>query len=158
MGRLIAENQLRSTNAKRDALTKATAYLDSAARRFARTPAGTPPVRGVIANLSATFGRQLTGALALRLAQQRRMPQWQALSTLGYLAQHRDPSVVPALVRFAAQVRPGTAQSMAIGMLRDIGGSAVARAIRAEQRRMPGGQIPQALAALVDTGGATARA
>ena len=145
-GQMIAETVAGAPAGSDDDLRKVTQYFDRAARYFARTPAMTPPIRGVVANLSATFGPRLTGLLAMRLAQQRRMPRWQAIATIGYLAAHPNPSVAPALVRYAARSRRGRPQSMAIRLLRSMDRAAVARAVRAERGR--GGRLPQALAAL----------
>ena len=144
------------TPATRTALEKATAYLDAAAQRFARSPAGHPPVTGVVANLTATFGSQLAGPLALRLSQQSGMPHWQAMSTLAYLDQHRDATVVPSLVRFAAQTRVAPQQELAVRILGSIGGPTVASNVRSERDRLAarGGTLPPALAALAGGVGA----
>ena len=154
VGRQMAQAALVSDADTRGALDKATAYLDAAAARFARTPAGTPPIHGIAANLSATFGPRLASALALRLVQQREMPHWRVMSTLAYLDRQRDPSVVPSLVRFAAQATVPVQQASAVRVLSGFSGSAVAASVRAERDRLAanGGSLPAPLAAL--SGGA----
>jgi len=158
VARQMAGTAAGATAGSRTALEKATAYLDAAAQRFARTPAGHPPVGGVVANLTATFGAQLAGPLALRLAQQSNLPHWHAMSMLAYLDQHRDPSVVPSLVRFSAQTTVLPQQELAVRILGSIGGPAVASSVRSERDRLAaaGGSLPRALAALA--GGAAASA
>jgi hypothetical protein len=152
VGRQMARTATDTDAAGRDALAKATAYLDGAARKFARTPAGSPPIGGVAANLSATFGAQLAGPLALRLVQQPQTPHWRAMATLAYLDQHRDPSIVPSLARFVFQTTRGPEQELAIRILGSIGGPTVASAFRAERDRAAatGRRLDPALAALVD--------
>ena len=158
VARQMAGTAAGATAGSRTALEKATAYLNAAARRFARSPAGHPPISGVVANLTATFGPQLAGPLALRLTQQSEMPHWQAMSTLAYLDQHRDGSVVPSLVRFAAQTNVAPQQELAVRILGSIGGPTVASSVRSERDRLAarGGTLPPALAALA--GGGSARA
>jgi len=150
VGRQMARTGTDTDAAGRDALAKATAYLDGAARRFARTPAGAPPIAGVAANLAATFGPRLAGPLALRLLQQSQMPHWRAMATLAYLDQHRDASIVPSLARFAVQTTREPEQELAARILGSIGGPAVASAVRAERERVAatGRPFPPALAAL----------
>jgi hypothetical protein len=158
VARQMARAAVESTPARRSALEKATSFLERAQQRFARTPVGYPPIAGVVANLTATFGGQLAGPLSLRLAQQSNMPHWQAMSTLAYLDRHRDPTVVASLVRFAAQTSAAPQQELAVRILGSIGGSSVAASVRTERDRVAsrGGTIPPALAALA--GGSTARA
>jgi len=146
-GKMVAESMARAPAGADADLRKVTQYFDYAGRYFAKTPARTPPIRGLIANLTATYGPRLTELLAMRLAQQRRMPSWQAVTTLGYLAAHPNPRVAPAVVRYAARSRAGRPQSLAIRLLRSMDRTAVAAAIRSERRRHRG-QLPAALAAL----------
>lgn len=155
VARQMAGTAARTTADARTSIDRATAYLDAAAQRFARTPGGSPPIDGIVANLTATFGPQLTGALALRLTQQPDMPHWRAMSTLAYLDRHRDPAVVPSLVRFAAQTNVTPQQELAVRILGGIGGSAVAAAVQAERARR--GFLPPALAGL-GGGGSSGRA
>src|SRR5262245_4070266 len=52
VGRLMAAVLLESAEAKGDDFRKATEYLERAESRFAETVVGTPPVRGIVDNLS----------------------------------------------------------------------------------------------------------
>lgn len=150
VGRQMAQTAATSDADARDALERATAYLEDAAQFFARTPARTPPIGPVAANLSATFGAALVGPLSLRLAQQRDQPHWRVMSTLLYLDSHRDPLIVPSLVRFAAQSSVPAQQELAVRLLGSIGGPSVASSVRDERDRLArtGGTLPRGLAAL----------
>jgi hypothetical protein len=135
---------------REDAVAKALAYLDAAERRLAATAAGRPPIAGIAANLGATFGPRIAVPLAQRLAEQPQMPHWRAMTTLAYLDEHRNPAIVPHVVRFAFATEREPEQELAARILGSIGGPAVASAVRAERDRVAasGRTVPPALAAL----------
>lgn len=150
VGRQMATTAADMDAAGRAALERASEYLDGAARYFARTPAGIPPVDGLLANLTATWGPALARPLALQLAQRRDLPNWRVTAVLAYLDRHRDPVVVPSLVRFAARTEVPAQQEFAVRILASIDGPAVATSIRQERDRWPtsGREFPVALANL----------
>lgn len=150
VGRQMATTAADMDAAGRAALERASEYLDGAARYFARTPAGIPPVDGVLANLTATWGPTLARPLALRLAQRHDLPNWRVVTTLAYLDRHRDPVVVPSLVRFAARTEVPSQQEFAVRILASMQGPEVASSVRQERERWPAGgrEFPAALASL----------
>lgn len=150
VGRQMAATAADMDAAGRAALEQASEYLDGAAQYFARTAAGIPPVDGVLANLTATWGPTLARPLSLRLAQRSDLPNWRVVTILAYLDRHRDPVVVPSLVRFAARTEVPSQQEFAVRILASMQGPAIASSIREERARWPTGgrEFPVALANL----------
>lgn len=150
VGRLLASVLLEWSEAGGEQLERAVAYLDLAERRFASTVAGTPPIRGVVENLSATFGGRAAELLALRLVKASAPAHWRAMATLGYLERHPTPAVTDAVVRFAARTTVPTQQTAAVNLLSRLGDPALAAKVGAERERLAraGRALPTALAAL----------
>jgi hypothetical protein len=155
VARLTANVMLEWAEAEGDpardhSFTAALRYLDYAERRFARTAAQTPPVQGVVEQLSARFGGQLAELLALRLVKQPRQASWRVLTTLGYLDRHKTPAVTEALIRFAAQTPSPQLQRMTVAVIAGLGDPELRRKLIAERERLAGqgAAMPPALAAL----------
>jgi hypothetical protein len=158
VGRLIAAVVLESAGATGDDFTKATEYLDRAERRFAETVAGTPPVRGIVDNLSRTFDGRLADFLALRLVKESEPPPWRALVTLAYLERHPSPTANDAVIRFAARTEAPELQQVAAQVLAKSGDPDLAQKLAAERERLaPAGRaLPPALATLASAPGEVA--
>jgi len=156
VGRLMAAVLLQSAEGAGDDFRKATEYLERAERRFAETVAGTPPVRGIVDNLSRTFDGRLADFLALRLVKESEPPPWRALATLGYLERHPSPTSNDAVIRFAARTEAPQLQQVAAQVLAKSGDPDLAQKLEAESERLAptGGALPPALATLASASGA----
>jgi hypothetical protein len=158
VGRLMAAVLLESTEAAGDDFRKATEYLERAERRFSETVAGTPPVRGIVDNLSRTFEGRLANFLALRLVKESEPPPWRALVTLAYLERHPSPTANDAIIRFAARTEAPELQEVSAQVLAKSGDPDLAQKLAAERERLAraGGALPPALATLPSAPGAVA--
>ena len=156
IARLAASVMLESVEARAPDFEEVPRYFAELERYVARTVAGTPPITGVVANLTTRFGGRLTGFLALRLVRQ---PQtgWRALVALAYLDRHKDPATTEAIIRFAAQTRERPLQAIAARVLVGLGDPALAQKINAERDRLAaeGGSLPAVVASLAAPSGHT---
>jgi hypothetical protein len=150
IGQLAARVLLEWSESGGDDFDKASRYLELLPARFAGTAARTPPVRGVLHNLSARYGGRLAEFLALRLVKQSQPANWEVLTSLAYLDQYKNPAVTEALIRFAARTTQPQWQQLATRVLRDLGDPALAAKLTAERGRLAqnGRSLPPALLAL----------
>lgn len=151
IARLLAQVLLDAAESESDDLDTADRYLEVSARWFARTVAGSPPIRGVVDNLTARYGDRLAGYLAVRLAKVPAAPAWRAQVALAYLERHPTPTVTDALLRFASQTSEPALQEAAARVAAGAGDVALAAKVAAERDRLAraGRSLPGALAALV---------
>lgn len=127
-------------------------YLASAERWFADTILGRPPVRGVVANLTAAFGGRLGEYFALRLVKLPTAAVWRQQVALAYLQDHPTPSATDALLRYgsAPTTAPGL-QAATARVLAASGDGRLAAKVSAERDRLAaaGASLPEPLAALI---------
>jgi hypothetical protein len=122
MARLVASVVLSDADLDESQAAQVEAYLVEVERSYARTPALTPPIPAVVAELTARFGTQLGELLALRLAKGASTPPWREAVALGYLTRHPTPAATEALLRYAARAtepRLQTAAAQAVAASRD---------------------------------------
>jgi hypothetical protein len=152
VARLVAQVVLDAAESETQPLEGAEQYLAAAERWFAPTILGTPPVRGVVSNLTATFGGRLGEYLAVRLVKVPSAPAWRQQVALGYLHDHPTPSATDALLRYAsaATTAPGL-QAVAARVLAASGDDRLAAKVAAERDRLAsaGLTLPEPVAALI---------
>lgn len=151
IARLMAQVLLEASEAEAPELDAADRYLAVAERWFADTIVGTPPVRGVVDNLSAQFGGALAGYLALRLVKVPTAPTWRQQATLAYLERHPIPAATDALLRYATTTPVPELQTTAARVLRSARDPALPSKVAAEKERLArtGKVLPGPLAAFV---------
>ena len=150
VGQLTARVLLEWTEAASDDYVKAAQYLELLPGRFVGTVVQAPPVRGVLHNLNARFGSRLAEFLALRLVKQSQPANWEVLTSLAYLDQHKNPAVTEALIRFAVRAARPNWQQMAARVLKNLGDPALAARLAAERQRLAqaGRSLPPSLLSL----------
>jgi hypothetical protein len=152
IARLVAGVLLEAAESDTQPFEAAEQYLGSAERWFAGTIVATPPVRGVVANLTATFGGRLGEYLALRLVKVPAAPPWRQQTALAYLMRNPAPGATDAVLRYASAptTAPGL-QSMAAQVLASSGDAQLAAKVSAERDRLArsGASLPDPLAALI---------
>jgi hypothetical protein len=150
IARLMAQVLLDASEAETPQFDRADRYLATAEKWFARTVVGTPPVQGVVDNLSAQFGGSLAGYLALRLVKVPTAPVWRQRTTLAYLERNPTPAVTDALLRYASTTANPQLQATVARVLRSSGDSALAAKVATERERLArnGQRLPEPLAAL----------
>jgi hypothetical protein len=152
IARLLAGVLLEAAESDTQPFEAAEQYLASAERWFAGTILATPPVRGVVANLTAAFGGRLGEYLALRLVKVPAAPAWRQQTALAYLMRNPAPSATGAVLRYAsAPTTPPGLQSMAAQVLASSGDAQLAAKVSAERDRLAraGASLPDPLAALI---------
>jgi hypothetical protein len=150
LGRLMARVLLEWAEAEDAGFDAALRYLNHVERSFGPTILGTPPVRGVVENLSATFGGRLAEFLALRLVKVPTAPAWRAQVTLAYLERHPTPAVTDALLRYASMTSAPALQAAVARAVTVAHDPALARKAQAEADRLArtGRTLPPAVAKL----------
>ena len=128
------------------------AYLAKAERWFAPTVLGSPPVRGVVDNLTASLGGRLAALFALRLLKLPGAPPWRQQVALGYLEENHTPTATEAILRYAtATTTPDGLRQAAVRTLRATGDPQLPAKARAERDRLTalGTPVPNALKSLL---------
>jgi hypothetical protein len=150
IAQLMAQVLLDASEAETQQLDAADRYLEVVERWFAPTILRSPPILGVVDNLSAQFGGALAGYLALRLVKIPTAPTWRAQVTLAYLERNPTPAVTDALLRYASVTTVPELQAATARVLRSAGDSALAAKVTAEQERLArsGKTLPEPLASL----------
>ncbi|MBG0564858.1 hypothetical protein [Actinoplanes aureus] len=126
-------------------------YLDVVEHWFADTIVRTPPVDGVVENLTAKFGGRLGEFLALRLVKVPTTPAWRAQVALSYLERHPTPAATDALIRYASLTSVPALQGAVARVVTKFRDPALARKVSAERDRLAreGRGLPSALTSLI---------
>lgn len=103
VARLIAKCLLDAIEGRSAECKAALDYLDFIPKRLAKTPVGSPPPVGVAAELTDRFGARVAECLALRLVKSPDWPSWKSEGVLLYLSEHKVPSTIAPLIRFAVE-------------------------------------------------------
>ena len=152
IARLTAHVLLDAVAAGTQPLDGVEQYLAAAERWFAPTIVSTPPIRGIVSNLTATFGGTLGEYLALRLVKVPSAPAWRQQVALAYLQHHPTPGATVALLRYASAA--ATAPDMRVAAAQVVAASGdgeILAKVAAERDRLAraGAVLPEPLLALV---------
>ena len=136
IARLMAEVFLDASEAENDPYGAVEDYLAAAEEWFADTILGSPPVGGIVDNLTATFGGSLAGYLALRLVKVPTAPMWRQQVILSYLEHNPTPAATDALLRYASATPVPELQRAVARVVRAAGDTALASKVAAERERL----------------------
>lgn len=125
-------------------------YLDAAERWFRGKVTSTPPVHGIVQDLSARFGPSVADVLALRLNRMPNAPAWRTLTVLSFLERHPSRKATDAVIRFATSTKVPHLQQLAARALAASGDPTLARKLTAERQRLArtGRSLPGPLSSL----------
>lgn len=105
------------TSSKKD-IDDTLSYLEQLPAEIAKTPVPVPPPTGVAAQLESDYGQSPANLLALYLAKDVPMPDWQIWATLFYLKSLKQSSTNPALIRFVDNTEKEDWQELALETLK----------------------------------------
>lgn len=115
-------------------LDAAMAHMDRQAERYEGTQVPHPRPDVLASDLDYEHGVRAAPYLAVRLMKEPDWPAWKKAAVLEYLAMEKQESVLPALVRFAAENSNPGHQRMIAHALSVFSANATAKAKRDEER------------------------
>jgi hypothetical protein len=115
-------------------LDAAMAHIDRQAERYEGTQVPHPRPDVVASDLDYEHGVRAAPYLAVRLMKEPEWPAWKKAAVLQYLAMEKQESVLPALVRFAAENNNPGHERMIAHALSAFSTGATAKAKREEER------------------------